>query len=83
MRRPTKEYQELTSSEIDEIIRRGGDAKEWLNNAVLSHLDTLKLSQRARDIINSTDPVCEFFAGLYTAEEVEEYIRDNYPDDEE
>lgn len=82
MRRPRKEYAELTSSEIDEIIRRGGDAKEWLNNAVYAHLDTLELSQRARDIINSTDPVCEFFSGLYTAEEVEEYIRDNYPEEE-
>lgn len=82
MRRPRKEYAELTSSEIDEIIRRGGDAKEWLNNAVYAHLDTLELSQHARDIINSTDPVCEFFAGLYTAEDVEEYIRDNYPEEE-
>lgn len=83
MRKPMKKYTELTSSEIDEIIRRGGDAKEWLNNAVLAHLDKLELPQRARDIINSTDPVCELFAGLYTAEDVEEYIRDNYPDDEE
>ena len=83
MRKPNKEYTELTSSEIDEIIRRGGDAKEWLNNAISAHLDTLELSQRARDIINSTDPVCEVFAGLYTAEDVEQYIRDNYPDDEE
>ena len=33
--------------------------------------------------IDSTDPVCEFFAGLYTAEEIEDYIRENYPDDEE
>lgn len=83
MRRPRKEYTELTSSEIDEIIRSGGDAKEWLNNAVLLYLDTLELSQRARDIINSTDPVCEVFAGLLTAEEVEEYIRENYPEEEE
>lgn len=82
MRRPRKEYAELTSSEIDEIIRRGGDAKEWLNNAVYAHLDTLELSQHARDIINSTDPVCEFFAGLHTAGDVEEYIRENYPEEE-
>lgn len=83
MRRPRKEYTELTSSEINEIIRRGGDAKVWLDNAVSAYLDKLELSQRARDIVDSTDPVCEFFAGLYTAEEVEEYIRENYPDDEE
>ena len=55
------------------------------NQEVADYLDSLKLSNRARSIIAQTDMalMSECFGGLKTAEEVEEYIRDNYPDDEE
>lgn len=55
------------------------------NQKVADFLDSLKLSDRARSIIAQTDinMMSECFGGLKTAEEVEEYIRDNYPDDEE
>ena len=55
------------------------------NQEVADFLDSLKLSDRARNIIAQTDinMICECFGGLKTAEEVEEYIRYNYPDDEE
>lgn len=55
------------------------------NQKVADFLDSLELSDRARSIIAQTDinMISECFGGLKTAEEVEEYIRDNYPDDEE
>lgn len=55
------------------------------NQGTADFLDSLKLSDRARSIIAQTDinMMSECFGGLKTAEEVEEYIRDNYPDDEE
>ena len=55
------------------------------NQKVADFLDSLKLSDRARSIIAQTDinMISECFGGLKTAEEVEEYIRNNYPDDEE
>ena len=55
------------------------------NQEVADFLDSLKLSDRARSIIAQTDinMMAECFGGLETAEEVEEYIRENYPDDEE
>lgn len=55
------------------------------NQEMADFLDSLELSDRARSIIAQTDinMISECFGGLKTAEEVEEYIRDNYPDDEE
>ena len=55
------------------------------NQKVADFLDSLELSDRARSIIAQTDinMISECFGGLKTAEEVEEYTRDNYPDDEE
>ena len=60
-----------------------GDMKK--NQETADFLDSLKLSDRARSIIAQTDinMMSECFGGLKTAEEVEDYIRDNYPDDEE
>lgn len=75
-------YKELTMDEINSIIRRGGDAKKQLNKAVMDYLDTLDLSDKARSVINDTDPVCECFAGMYTAEEIEAYVNE-YDDEEE
>lgn len=59
--------------------------KNNVNQQVADFLDSLKLSNRARSIIAQTDinMMSECFGGLETAEEVEEYIRDNYPDEEE
>ncbi len=55
------------------------------NQGTADFLDSLELSDRARSIIAQTDinMMVECFGGLETAEEVEEYIRENYPDDEE
>lgn len=55
------------------------------NQETADFLDSLKLSDRARDIIAQTDinMMAECFGGLETAEEVEEYIRENYPEEEE
>ena len=55
------------------------------NQKVADFLDSLKLSDRTRSIIAQTDinMISECFGGLKTAEEVEEYVRDNYPGDEE
>lgn len=82
MRKPNKPYTELTREEIDRIVNTGGDAKTWLNNAVSAYLDRLKLSERARRVVNTTDPISEVFAGMYTAEEVEQYIAE-YCDEED
>lgn len=83
MKKPSKKYVELTREEIDRIANTGGDAKTWLDNEVSKYLDKLELSQYARDIIDSADPVCEVFAGMWTAEEVETYILDNFFDQDE
>ena len=79
-----KKYTELTRSEIMEIANKGGSDRVKLNRAVADHLDRLDQSEKARDIINSTDygAIAECFGGLMTAEEVEEYIRDNYQEEE-
>ena len=55
------------------------------NNEAADFLDSLKLSDRARNIIAQTDinMMKETFGGLETAEEVEEYIREYYPEEEE
>lgn len=55
------------------------------NQEIADFLDSLKLSDRARSIIAQTDinMMVECFGGLETAEEVEEYIRENYPGEEE
>lgn len=75
-----KNYTEMTRNEIFEIVKRGGDAKRKLNQEVADYLDGLKLSDRAEDIIHGTEisGMAENFGGLFTAEEVEEYIRENY-----
>lgn len=80
-----KKYLELTRDEICEIIRRGGDKKTKLNYEVAEHLNGLDLSERARDVIASTDinAMAEAFAGLITAQEVEEEIAENYPEEDD
>lgn len=71
-------YTEMTSEEIRQIVDRGGDKLTKLNQQVVDYLDSLELSERAQDIIAQTDinVIAECFGGLMTAEEVEEYIRE-------
>lgn len=80
-----KKYTEMTREEINDIIKRGGDKKTKLNMEVAEHLHSLDLSARAMDVIESTDinAMAEAFAGLITAEEVEEEIRDQYLESED
>lgn len=56
-----------------------------INQITADKLDKMDLSDRARNIIAQTDinVMEECFGGLETAEEVEEYIRENYPEEEE
>lgn len=70
--------------EIKEICRRGGDDKRNLNHEVHEYLDGLKLSQRAQDVIACTDSqsIAETFGGLFTAGDVEEYIAENFSEEE-
>lgn len=55
-----------------------------INQITDEKLDKMELSERARSIIAQTDinMMAECFGGLETAEEVEDYIRDNYPEEE-
>ena len=77
-----KEYTEMTKNEIDSIVKCGGDDKRKLNQVVANYLDKLNLSDKARDIIADTDinSMAECFGGLFGAEEVENYINENYKD---
>lgn len=76
MKKYYKSYQELTQQEINEIVNRGGDSLRRLNNEVAEYLDNLNLSERARDVITSTDIaiMADCFGGLYTSEEVENFV---------
>lgn len=80
-----KKYTEMTKSEMEEIIKRGGNDLRELNRAVSEHLHSLNLSERAIDVIAATDINCmaQAFYNLMTAEEVEEEIVENYPEEEE
>lgn len=79
-----KKYTEMTSEEIRQIVNRGGDKLVKLNQQVSDFLDGLELSERAQDIIENTDGnvIAECFGGLMSAEEVENYIREEYPEEE-
>ena len=56
-----------------------------INQITADKLDKMELSYRARNIIAQTDinVMEECFGGLETAEEVEKYIREYYPEEEE
>lgn len=77
-----KKYAEMTKNEIDNIVKRGGDGKRKLNQEVANYLDELNLSDKARGIIADTDisSMVEVFGGLFTTEEIENYINENYED---
>lgn len=77
-----KKYTEMTRNEIDSIIKRGGDDLKKLNQEIADYLDSLNLSDKVRDIIANTDinSMAECFGGLFGAEEIENYINENYED---
>lgn len=77
-------YAEMTTKDIRQIVDRGGDKLTKLNQQVVDYLDSLELSERAQDIIAHTDinVMAECFGGLMTAEEIEKYIREEYPEKE-
>lgn len=79
-----KKYTEMTSEEIRQIVNRGGDKLVKLNQQVGDYLDSLDLSDRARKIITNTDErvIAECFGGLMSAEEVEKFIKEEYPIEE-
>ena len=74
----------MSQNEINEIIRKGGADLLELNKLVSEHLEGLKLSKYSKNIINNTDYNCiaDVFNGLYTAEEVEDFIINYYLIDE-
>lgn len=75
-----KNYIEMSRNEIQEIIKKGGDSLRDLNNSVIKHLNNLKLSEAAETIIADTpiNNMAEAFGGLFTAEQVEQFIKENY-----
>jgi len=75
-----KNYTEMTVQEIMDIVNKGGDQLVKLNRMVRNHLDSLDLSQEARSIIAQTDgnSMAEGFGGLFTAQEVEKFVSENY-----
>lgn len=79
-----KKYTEMTSEEIRQIVNRGGDKLVKLNQQVGDYLDSLDLSDRARKIITNTDErvIAECFGGLMSAEEIEKFIKEEYPIEE-
>ena len=78
-----KNYTEYTRNEINKIIKRGGDDLKKLNQMTADFLDTLELSEKAREIISDTDfnSLADAFGGMFTSEEIEEFINEEYPED--
>ncbi len=73
-------YTDMTRKKI--CVEHGsGDERNKLNKMVADHLDSLKLSERARDVIAETDVhnYAECFGGIFTAEEFEEYVNEYFP----
>ena len=58
-------------------------SKAQINQEVANKLDSMELSERARDIIARTEIriMSEVFGGLDTPEEVERYIREEFPEE--
>lgn len=56
-----------------------------INQITADKLDKMELSDRDRNIIAQTDinVMEECFGALETAEEVEQFIKDEYPEEEE
>lgn len=78
------DYMEMDQNEINRIVRKGGSMLTKLNGIVAEHLNTLNLSERARYIISDTsiDIMAEVFGGMRSEQEIEEYIKNEYPEEE-
>lgn len=59
--------------------------KKNINQITADKLDKMDLSERAQQIIAQTDinVMAECFGGLMTADEVEKYVEEYYPEEEE
>lgn len=77
------DYMEMDQNEINRIVRKGGSMLTKLNGIVAEHLNMLNLSERARYIISGTsiDIMAEVFGGMRSEEEIEDYIRQEYPEE--
>lgn len=80
-----KKYKDMSMKEINEILDRGGDDCKRLAQEVRAHLETLELSQRARDMIATSDQrgIVEGFGGLFTEKEVEQFVAEMLGEEEE
>lgn len=80
-----KKYEDMSVNEISRIVNKGGADLVTLNEQVVDFLDRLDLSERARDAIASTEIriMAEGFGGLMTADEVEKFVQEYYPEEEE
>lgn len=80
-----KKYEDMSVNEISRIVNKGGADLVTLNEQVMDFLDRLDLSERARDAIDSTEIriMAEEFGGLMTADEVEKFVQEYYPEEEE
>ncbi len=78
MRLIMKEYVQMNMNEISRIVAGGGAD-------LVDFLDHLDLSERVRDVIDSTEMrgMAEEFGGLMAADEVEKYVEEYYPEEEE
>lgn len=77
-----KAYTEMTMDEIRDIVNIGGDKKRKLDIAVQTHIESIfnELSDKAREVFLNTDcnGLAEVFGGIFTAEEFNEYVEDNF-----
>lgn len=80
-----KKYEDIGVNEISRIVNKGGADLVTLNEQVAGFLDRLDLSERARDAVASTEIriMAEEFGGLMTADEVEKFVQEYYPEEEE
>ena len=80
-----KKYEDMSENELSRIVNKGGSDLVTLNEQVMDFLYRLDLSERARDAIASTEIriMAEEFGGLMTADEVEEFVQEYYPEEEE
>lgn len=73
-------YVDMDFESVRKIVNKGGADLNKLNQEVVDYLDKLDLSDNARAIIAGTEigVMAEAFGGLHTAQEVEDYIKENY-----
>lgn len=73
-------YVDMDFESVRKIVNKGGAGLNKLNQEVADYLDKLDLSDNARAIIAGTEisVMAEAFGGLHTAQEVEDYIKENY-----